>query len=70
MAERVAYSRAEAAAALGMGLTTFETYVQPELRVVRVGRKVLIPATELEHWVAEHAEPSLPQRTIGTRSKP
>lgn len=54
--DRFAYTRAEAAKSLGMGLTTFETYVQPELAVVRVGRKVLIPAAELRRWVADHAE--------------
>jgi excisionase family DNA binding protein len=64
MSDRIAYTRAEAAAAIGMGLTTFETRVQPELRVIRVGRKVLIPAGELERWVAEHAEPSPTRRKI------
>jgi excisionase family DNA binding protein len=57
--ERFAYSRAEAAKSLGMGLTTFEERVQPDLRVIRVGRKVLIPATEITRWIDENAEAPL-----------
>ncbi len=56
MADPLAYSRIEAAAAIGVGLTTFVERVQPALRVVRLGRKVLIPATELTRWLEEHAE--------------
>ena len=33
---RVALTRAEAAAALGMSLNTFERYVQPELPIIRL----------------------------------
>lgn len=55
-APRFAFSRAEAARSLGMGLTTFEQRVQPDLRVVRVGRKVLVPARELERWITENVE--------------
>jgi excisionase family DNA binding protein len=54
--ERLAYTRVEAARSLGMGLTTFEERVQPDLRVIRVGRKVLVPARELEHWIAANVE--------------
>jgi hypothetical protein len=53
---RYALSRAEAAAALGMSLTSFKQHVQPEIRVVRRGRLRVIPVTELERWVAENAE--------------
>jgi hypothetical protein len=45
-----------AATALGMGLTMFSQRVQPELRVIRVGAKVLIPTAELQRWVEEPAE--------------
>jgi hypothetical protein len=38
----VAVTRETAAAALGMGLTMFSERVQPELKVIRVGAKVLI----------------------------
>ncbi|MDX6583007.1 MAG: hypothetical protein QOI10_2191 [Solirubrobacterales bacterium] len=56
MTPRYALSRAEAAAALGMSLTSFKQHVQPEIRVVRRGRLRVIPVTELERWVAENAE--------------
>ena len=52
---RMAYDRVEAAAALGMGLTSFETYVAPHIRSIRVGRMVLYPVGELEKWVEQNA---------------
>jgi hypothetical protein len=56
----VCVSRETAAAALGMGITLFAEQVQPELKVVRVGSKVLIPTSELQRWVEQHAERTLP----------
>jgi hypothetical protein len=47
---------AEAAAAIGVGEDYFNTHVRPELRLVRRGRKVLIPVSELERWLATNAE--------------
>ena len=55
----VAVTREVAAAALGMGITMFSERVQPELRVIRVGAKVLIPVSELERWAAETAAKAL-----------
>ena len=69
MTERYALTRAEAARSLGIGLTSFESYVQPHVRVIRVGRKVLIPAAELERWVAEHAEALPAELTMGGGEK-
>jgi excisionase family DNA binding protein len=53
---RVALTVPEAAAALGCGETYFNDYVRPYLRLVRRGRKVLIPVAELEQWVSENAD--------------
>lgn len=53
---RTALTRAEAAASLGISLDAFETHVQPDLRLVRVGRLRLVPPRELERWVDAHAE--------------
>ncbi len=53
---RVALSRQAAAAALGMSLDSFERYVQPDIRMVRVGRLRLVPVRDLERWANEHAE--------------
>jgi hypothetical protein len=56
---RLALSREEAAAALGMSLDSFERHVQPTLRLVRRGRLRLVPVGELERWLAENAERAL-----------
>ena len=53
---RLALDRSEAAAALGMSLDSFERHVQPTVRMVRLGRMRLVPISELERWLAEHAE--------------
>lgn len=52
---RLALDRAEAAAALGMSLDSFERHVQPTLRLVRLGRMRLVPIRELERWLEENA---------------
>jgi hypothetical protein len=54
-APRLALSRAEAAASLGMSVDSFERYVQPDLRLVRRGRLRLIPVAELERWLNSNA---------------
>jgi hypothetical protein len=59
---RLALTRAEAAEALGVGLTTFKTRIAPELRVVREGKVRLYPVSELERWLAQRAERTLDSR--------
>ncbi|MGI9091203.1 MAG: hypothetical protein ACR2GG_08885 [Gemmatimonadaceae bacterium] len=44
---------------MGVSLDTFERHVQPTMSLVRLGRLVLVPVTELERWLAEHAAPTL-----------
>jgi hypothetical protein len=56
---RLALTRDEAAAAIGMSLDSFERHVQPTMRLVRLGRMRLVPVTELESWLNEHARPTL-----------
>jgi len=53
---RIALTPAEAAAAIGVGPDFFEANVAPELRLIRRGRKRLIPIAELERWIATNAE--------------
>ena len=53
---RLALDRAEAAAALGMSLDSFERHVQPTIRMVRLGRMRLVPIAELDRWLSDHAE--------------
>jgi hypothetical protein len=56
---RIALTPPEAAAAIGVGPDFFESYVAPQLRLVRRGRKRLVPVRELERWVAESASRSV-----------
>jgi hypothetical protein len=57
---RLALSRHEAAAALGIGLDSFERHVQPELRLIRRGRLVLVPVSELARCAEQAAARTLP----------
>lgn len=61
----IALKREDAAEAIGMSLDSFERYVQPELRLIRRGRLVLVGVGELERWCEENAAP-----TIGVWSAP
>jgi hypothetical protein len=57
---RLALTRAEAAAAIGVSVDSFERYVQPELRLIRRGRLRLVAVRELERWLDSNAA-----RTLG-----
>jgi len=59
---RVALTRAEAAASLGMSLDSFERHVQPELRLIRRGSLRLVPVAELERWAEGAAESTIDTR--------
>ncbi len=59
---RVALTRREAAAALGISVDSFERHVQPELRLIRRGRMRLVPVRELERWAAKNATLTLDGR--------
>lgn len=52
---RIALTPAEAAAAIGVGPDFFDANVAPELRLIRRGRKRLVPVSELERWVHDSA---------------
>ncbi len=54
-APRLALTRPEAAAAIGVSLDSFERYVQPDLKIIRRGRMRLVPVRELERWVDANA---------------
>lgn len=53
---RIALTPPEAAAAIGVGPDFFDANVAPQLRMIRSGRKRLVPVRELERWVVENAE--------------
>lgn len=56
---RVALTPTEAAASLGCGETFFSEHVRPELRLIRRGRKTLIPVAELARWVEANSAVSI-----------
>ena len=51
----LALSPEEAATALGIARSTFYEIVLPQLRVATVGRRRLVPTSELERWLSERA---------------
>jgi len=59
---RLALSPDEAASSLSMSRDSFDRYVKPELRLVRRGRLVLIPVSELERWIERSAALTLEGR--------
>ena len=52
---RLALTPDEAATSLGVSRSFFYEHILPELGVIRVGRKRLIPVRELETWTERHA---------------
>jgi excisionase family DNA binding protein len=57
---RLALSKTEAADALGVSIDFLEQHILHELRIVRRGRRRLIPLTELQRWMDNNAH-----RTLG-----
>jgi hypothetical protein len=54
--KRYALTREEAADSIGMSVDTFELRVQPSIKMIQCGpRLLLVPPAELERWVAENA---------------
>lgn len=56
---RLALSPDEAAASLGVSRDYFDEHVAGELRIVRRGRRKLIPVRELERWLDRSAGSTL-----------
>lgn len=59
---RLALSKTEAAAALGVSIDFFDAHVAHELRIVRRGRRRLIPLRELERWLESNAARAVADR--------
>lgn len=53
---RLALSVEEACAALGVGWDFWREHIEPEVRIVRRGRRKLVAVTELQRWLAESGE--------------
>jgi hypothetical protein len=52
---RLALSRTEAAASLGISLRHFQRHVQPHLRCIYSGQLRLYPVAEIERWIDEQS---------------
>jgi hypothetical protein len=59
---RLALDVTEACAAVGVSWDTWRAHIEPEVRLVRIGRRKLVPVAELERWLADHAETTLERR--------
>jgi excisionase family DNA binding protein len=52
----LALSVEQACEALGVSWDTWRVHVEPDVRLVRLGRRKLIPVSELQAWLDRHAE--------------
>lgn len=62
---RLALSPDEAAGALGVSRDFLDEHVMPELRIVRRGRRRIVPVAELEAWLEREAARALEGRRWG-----
>jgi hypothetical protein len=58
----LALSVEQACQALSVSWDTWRTHIEPDVKVVRIGRRKLIPVRELECWLEAHAETPLGNR--------
>lgn len=59
---RLALTPSEAAVTLGVSLDYFNLWIAPELSWVRRSRKKLVAVVEVERWLREAADRTLPDR--------
>ena len=55
---RLCVSPDEAAEMLGVSRDYFDEHIIQDLRIVRRGRRILIPLSELDRWLDHNAAPS------------
>jgi hypothetical protein len=46
----------QACAALGVGWDFWREHIEADVRIVRVGRRKIVPVSELRRWLDQHAE--------------
>jgi hypothetical protein len=59
---RLALNVKDACAALGVSWDVWKAHVEPDVRLVRIGARKLVPVAELDRWLAEHAETVMERR--------
>jgi hypothetical protein len=52
----LALSVEQACQALGVSWDTWRARIEPDVKLVRLGRRKLIAVTELQRWLDEHGE--------------
>jgi excisionase family DNA binding protein len=55
-APTLALSVEQACEALGVSWDTWRAHIEPDVRLVRLGRRKLIPVSELQAWLDRNAE--------------
>jgi excisionase family DNA binding protein len=53
---RLALTVTEACQSLGVSWDTWHEAIESDIRLVRLGRRKMIPVHELERWLDRHAE--------------
>lgn len=53
---RLSLNVKEACDALGVSWDTWREHIEPDVRLVRIGSRKLVPVVELQRWLSEHAE--------------
>ncbi|HEX3849515.1 MAG TPA: hypothetical protein VHW01_01035 [Polyangiaceae bacterium] len=59
---RLALNVKDACIALSVSWDVWKAHVEPDVRLVRLGARKLVPVAELERWLADHAETTLERR--------
>jgi hypothetical protein len=54
-APRLALTIEQACEALGVSWPTWHEHIAPQIRMVYIGRRKLVPVRELERWLGESA---------------
>jgi hypothetical protein len=52
----------EACAALGVSWDVWHEHIEPDVRLIRIGRRKLVAVAELDRWLADRAEALLERR--------
>lgn len=60
MGPRLALSISEACGVLGVSHDFWHEHIAPDVRIVRRGRRKLVPTDELRRWLDSNAERALP----------
>ena len=59
---RLALNVKEACGAIGVSWDVWREHVEPNVRIIRIGSRKLVPVAELERWLASTAETMLERR--------